>query len=282
MWTKGVQYIFPAIFRVVVSLLILTDIATGLLYTVDFYQNPDFIYYTGREGGFLETLRENIRLFLVAYGIVILAFLFGIGKNFTAMLVFCFYFLEWLLLQPYSFVGDRFLRTSLLFFVFVNSFQYLSLSKRQAAWMPEQLSSLAVISLMLHTGLLYLANGIAKLRHRDWQQGKAMDYFFNFSEEMDILGFGKTLSEYDVIFPAMGYVTIIFQLLFMIVMWVRPWKYVWMIMGVLIHGFMAIILQLYKFEIIILLHFGFFLSEKEWRNILNLHRGWILNKRNNQ
>lgn len=268
MWNKGNQHIYPSIFRVAVVLLVFFEIVSGFLYADDFYQNPYFTYSSGDSGGILSFVREHIYIFLVFYAVVAGAFLLGIGRNLTAFLFFLCYTLELLLLQPYSFVGDRFLRTSLLFFVFVESFRYLSVNKLQPSWIPGNLSSLAILSIMIHTCLLYFANGIAKIRQQDWQEGRAMDYFFNFSSEMDIFGLDEKLGFMQSFFPWLGYLTIIFQLFFIVAIWFKPWKYIWIVMGILIHVFMAIILQLYKFEIIIILHFGFFLNDKEWKSIL--------------
>lgn len=261
-WTAE-RTIYPAIFRILLGTLLLIDIffiqsASDILF------NPELNAFL-RESRISVLLLENNLYFFLLYGVVLILFILGIGKNITSFLV---WLLSLLTLYYFTFAlrvwGDKILIYTLLFFVFVDSFRYFSI--KPTSGKLSYISTLAIWSILLNLFLVYLNNAYFKIADPDWRKGYAV--FYGFAEYPHFKNsFWYPIISNEFISKFINYFVILQQLLFVpMVLWKKT-RYLMIAVAIIIHLTMAIGFGLWKFELIIIFLFGFILSDAEWRRI---------------
>lgn len=254
--------IYPAIFRVLIGLLLLTDLIftlpSGYFLFDSTYNN--FI----PNSGIIGVLSENWKIFSGVYGLILLLFILGIGRNLISFLVFLCYWFWVEMTMPLLTWGDTILKFSLLYFVLVNSFQYLSIQKSNYLGI---ISKLGIWSILLHLFLIYLNNAYFKLLDADWQEGRALFYSFSQYAGFDTSIFKPLLSN-AFISKYLGYFVIVQQLTFVpLVIWKKT-RFLAIGLSIIIHLTMMVQFELWKFELIVILLYGFLLTDEEWKKIL--------------
>lgn len=263
---KQPRTIFPSIFRVLIGILLLFD----LIFTLPSGNMLfDFGLSYSDTGGVIAALRDNYTFYYVIYGVVLVLFICGIGKNIISLVVFILYFLS-LLISPYLLNwGDTILKFTLLFFVFVDAFRHCSIqrSNYDPLSIKAFISQLAVWSIILNLFLIYLSNGIYKSMDPDWQLGYAPFYSFSQFSGFETSIFYNLLSE-GIFGKIISYMIIAQQLTFIpLVIWKKT-RYHAMLLGILIHMIMFFQFGLWKFELIMILLYGFLLNDNEWKKII--------------
>lgn len=260
-WTAE-RKIYPSVFRVLIGLVLLVDLIS-IYPSSELLFNPELNALLP-DSEFIGILIEHSSVFLLTYGLVLIAFMLGTGRNFTSFLVFCFHLLMMQLTHALLTWGDIILKFSLLYFVFADSFRYLSLQKYPSKF--ESIAKLAVWSIILHIFLIYLNNAYFKITDKDWQQGIAVYYSFS-----QYPGFHESLwhpaisNEFWT--KTLNYFIIFQQLTFVpLVIWKKT-RIGAILLSCFIHLTMLYEFGLWKFEIIVMLHYGFLLNDKEWRKI---------------
>lgn len=264
---KQPRTIYPSIFRILIGLVLLLDLIFTFSSGKNLF-NPEFVNYSNN-GSFISLIRENYIPFFIFYGLILILFILGIGKNITSLLVYIFHFIM-LLISPYILNwGDTILKFTLLYFVFADSFKYYSIQRSQ---IPEisirsYVSKLAVWSIILHLFLVYLSNGFYKSLDADWQRGFAPFYSFSqFSGFQDSL-FYPIISDGNIS-KIISYLIVAQQLTFVpLIIWKKT-RYFAIVLGVLVHLIMFYQFGLWKFETIMILLYGFLLNDKEWQKII--------------
>lgn len=261
-WTAS-RTIYPSLFRVMIGWVLLFDLISTYA-SGEILFNPIFNGFLP-EAGITSFLAEHYQLFSLAYGTVLVAFILGIGKNLTAFLVFCFHLLVMNLTHPLMTWGDIILKFSLLYFVFADSFNYLSVQKSNKNF--SYISQLAVWSIILHLFLIYLNNAYFKIIDKDWQQGIAVFYSFSqYHGFQDSFWYSILSDKFMANF--INYFIIIQQLTFVpLVIWKKSRKWA-ILLSILIHIIMMFQFGLWKFELIVILMYGFILNDEEWKNLL--------------
>lgn len=256
--------IYPSIFRVLIGVLLLIDLVTTYP-AVNLLFSHEFNTFLPYGSDFVSFVVEHYTVFCVFYGLGLILFILGIGKNISSLCVFIFNLTFLFFTHPILTWGDIILKYTLFYFIFVDSFRYFSFSKPRGQ--VRFLSTLAIWSIILHIFLIYLNNAFFKSIDRDWQNGYAVFYSFsqysNFKSSIfyPILSNG-TLSKW------VGYLIILQQLIFVpFVIWKKTRIFIITISSI-IHIIMMIQFGLWKFEIIILLHYGFLLTDEEWKKLL--------------
>lgn len=258
---------YPSMFRILIGLVLLLD----LIFTFpsgSILFNPEFTDYPP-VSGIITFLRENYVPFYLAYGIILTLFILGIGKNFISLLLYVFQFLLFFMNPYLNSWGDVILKFILMYFVFVDSFRFLSFRKsnlsENSVW--NYVSKLAVWSIVLHIFLIYLSNGIYKSMDADWQNGYAAFYSFSqFSGFQDSF-FYPVLSN-ENFSKILSWLVVAQQLTFVpLIIWKKT-RYFAIVLGILVHLIMFYQFGLWKFETIMILLYGFLLNDKEWQKII--------------
>ncbi|SMC53285.1 hypothetical protein SAMN06296427_103325 [Moheibacter sediminis] len=259
--------IYPSIFRILIGLVLLVD----LIFTFSsgkFLFNSELTNYP-EAGNFISFIRTHYVPFFISYGLVLVLFILGIGKNITSFLVFIFHFIM-LLISPYILNwGDTILKFMLLYFIFSDSFKFYSVQKskihKNSIW--NYISKLAVWSVILHLFLIYLSNGFYKSMDADWQNGFAPFYSFSQFSGFEDSVFYPIISNGNFS-KIISFLIIAQQLTFIpLIIWKKT-RYVTIFLGIMVHLIMFYQFGLWKFETIIILSYGFLLNDKEWLKII--------------
>jgi|SRR5690606_28154629 len=264
-WQKS-RTIYPSVFRFLVGIVFLLD----LIFTLSnsFVFNTDFADYPNM-GSTIEFLRENYISFYLIYGLVLVLFILGIGKKIVSAAVFIFHFLSIMIVPSLTNWGDTIMKFTLLYFIFVDSFKYLSVNPTHSDSRNLKLyiSKLAVWSIILNLFLVYLSNSVYKLFDVDWQNGYAT--FFSFSQFLGVKSsFFYPIISNEFLSKAISYIIVAQQMTFLpLIIWKRT-RYFAILLGVLIHLIMFFQFGLWKFETIMILLYGFLLNDEEWKNLI--------------
>jgi len=203
------------------------------------------------------------------YTLTIVLFFLGIGRNFvTLILLFLFEILQnlnYLTLNG----GDNLLKFILIYYVFTNSFEYFSLQKPFNI-LPKKinniLSNLAVLSICFHLCLSYFISSIHKLHTDVWFNGVALYYILNLDRFKGTY-LNDILSRNGIFVTVSTYGTIIIELLFPILIWVKKVKPYLIISATFLHLSIYILMMLYDFEILFIMCYGFFFDDVEIKKI---------------
>lgn len=260
---KAERTLYAPFFRVAIGLILLFDLVSTFP-AIEFLFDSELNSFLPLKGkmGFVA---QYPYLLLSAYAVVLILFIGGIGKHFTTFLVFIFHLILVQLSLPFITWGDKILKFTLLYFIFVNSFHYWS-------WKPNKIpkgfiSKLAVLSIILHLFMIYLNNAFYKTMDLDWQKGYAVFYSFAQYSNFKNSVFYPLISQ-EFFSKGLSYFTILLQISFVpLAIWKRTRYYI-LFLSALVHIVMIVQFGLWKFELIVLLHYGFVLTDRDWKQIL--------------
>lgn len=155
--------------------------------------------------------------------------------------------------------GDN-LITQLLFF---NCFLAYSF-KNDTAWSTQLkicFHNVALLAIMIQVCLLYFVSSVAKLNDPQWISGTAIAavsqirYFSMFS----LFTYSKSL---EPVFIFLNYLVLIYQLLFSVLVWIKKFKKPLLLIGILMHVYIAFVMGLLGFGVIMILVYALFWPDK--------------------
>ncbi len=268
---KNYKSFYLSFLRVAISIWLLKEVvinwpAMDILYGPSTFVTLKSNLISRIPGGGLMLVRTYYLWVIVTYIIVILLNILGIGRWFTALLLFLM--VDFLEKMNTSFVngGDKMVRLILLYMIFANSYQYFVLYKNrkevsEKGKLKNLISNLAAVSIMLQLCVAYFSSGIAKINDTFWWNGEATYYALSMERFI-----GTPLNKYIVqqkwIDYLTNYGTIIFELFFPILIWIKKMRKPLLIAGVIFHICIYIFMMIYGFEIVFILIYGLFLPNK--------------------
>lgn len=215
-------------------------------------------------------LQNNYYLIISLFIASIVAFTVGFGKRYTAVLVFLFI----LLLQKMnnSFVngGDKMTRLFAFFFIFADSYNFLSYKKTKASEQPSLsnvISNLAAYSFMLQLCFAYFVTFINKISNPYWANGTAMHYVFN-TWAFEGTSINKAIGNNSFLVYTLTYFTLLFEASFPFLIWIKQCRFFLVIGGLMLHLGIYFFMMLYNLQIIFLMSYGLFFSNDEVRNFI--------------
>jgi hypothetical protein len=268
---KNYKSFYLSFLRVAISIWLLKEVvinwpAMDILYGPSTFVTLKSNLISRIPGGGLTLVRTYYLWVIVTYIIVILLNILGIGRWFTGLLLFLM--VDFLEKMNTSFVngGDKMVRLILLYMIFANSYQYFVLYKNkkevsEKGELKNLISNLAALSIMLQLCVAYFGSGIAKINDAFWLNGEATYYALSMERFV-----GTSLNKYIVqqkwIDYLTNYGTIIFELFFPILIWIKRIRKPLLIIGVVFHMCIYIFMMIYGFEIVFILIYGLFLPNK--------------------
>ena len=270
---KNYFSIYLSIFRIFIVALIFNKIyhlwrsQSILLSNQGFFEHTKSIYtMMGLETTFFLT---HSKYFLLAVILTLILVLFGIGRKITLFILF----LELAVLQtfvnPVLNGGDNLLYFVLFYLIFTNCYDYFVLNKsnKTANELSNFISNLAVYSILIHLSYIYFISALHKIHSDVWFNGTANYYILHLER------FQSPLCDYIMnngfIITTSTYLTIIFELFFCIMIWLKPFRNIFIFSGILLHLGIFFFMMLYDFEIFFISIYGFFITNTEWKNTLN-------------
>ena len=228
-----------------------------------------FIDYFGFNS---EIILNNSMYFLLFIVALCILMIFGIGRNLTVVfLYFCIKILQDLT-YPILNGGDNLMIFVLLYFCFADSFQHFVLFKKNEETKKNNkevfniLSNLAVLSICIHLGYVYFISAIHKIHSDVWFNGTALYYI------MSLDRFRSPLSGYFLsngFFTTLGtYFTLLFELLFIFLVWDKRFRYIFLASGILLHLGIYFFMMIYDFEIFFISLYGFFIPNSFFEGLI--------------
>ncbi|CAL2108436.1 HTTM domain-containing protein [Tenacibaculum sp. 190524A02b] len=267
---------YAPFFRLFICFYLLKDVITMWRFNDLVYKGKSFLEPGGAP--FLEyfnintvAVRANFDIFYTIYIILILLFMFGVGKRLTALLLFIsievIQNLAWLTLNG----GDNILKFAILYFIFIDSYNKYSLKPlKYKTEFSEQvanlLSNLAGYSLCIHFCLVYFISAIHKINAEVWFNGIATYYVLG-SERFQGTPWNSLLVKNGVFVTLSTYGTILVELLFPFLVWNKKLKFIMLFLAMSLHFGIGIFMMLYDFQILFILILGFFITNNEWKYI---------------
>ena len=250
-------YFYAAFYRIAICNLLFVD----LIYSIESNQlilSNDFSHLLSNYS-FFNFFYQNIVAFNIVYAISIVMYFFGIGNYFGSFFFFLLFSINSFMFSKFQTWGDKILFFSLLYFIFVNSYNYFTLNKKKLELNPyiNLISHLGLACLVIHVFYLYGINIFHKLHHKSWLYGSSFSIAIIIKQ--NIIVFSDIIQLANIRFISqIGSYTAIFQQFFFIPLAIinktRPYI---ILLTIAIHISIAIIFLLVKFQLIVLLALGF-------------------------
>ena len=270
--TKFEYSFYSALFRVFIALFLIKDviITNGLKNLL--YKGGEF--YIPTKSFLLEILpintdfvRNNFDYFNILYLIIIILYLFGVGKKFTAFILYIIFDIMQQLNSVTLNGGDNLLKFILLYMVFINSYDYFSISKLKYKNSDYEkfdnfISNLAVLSIKLHLCLVYFLSGAHKINADVWFNGVATYYTLSL-ERFRGTSFNLYIAKNAFIVLISTYMTILIEISYPFLIWFKETRKILVTLAIMLHISISILMMLLDFQVVFILVQGFFFSNKE-------------------
>lgn len=187
---------------------------------------------------------------------------------FIKSIPFLFEFLVWLLvinihnkIYPTLTGGDYLLNQFLFFNCFLS--KTIHSSSKWQNLLSKCFHNFGVLALLIQIQLVYLIAGIAKLNSSDWLSGVAI---INLDKVAYFNLYGNAISVTGVLATFFNYLVLFYQLLFPVLIWVDKIKKPLLIIGIFTHLYIAFVMGLAGFGLIMLIPYVYFWPVKNTNN----------------
>lgn len=281
---KNNYSLYLAVFRVFICFHLAKDIFLswpylGILYGPGSFLAPVPTFVSELLRIDSNVIREHYQLFIAFYLVVIVLYLFGIGKHLTALVLFLLHQTLQRLCPLILNGGDNLLTFIILYMIFANSYEYFSI--RSLQWRKailrrtsNLLSNLAVLAIVLHLCMAYFWSAVHKIHADVWFNGVATYYTFNL-ERFRGTPFNHWLAQNGYFVTLSTYATVGYELFFPVLIWFRQTRLLMIFGGLLLHLGIYVFMMIYDFEIVFIMTYGFFFADETWLRVINKVIGWI-------
>ncbi|WP_198664925.1 hypothetical protein [Lewinella sp. IMCC34191] len=232
--------------------------------------------------GVLNWLYTHYEIFM--FGVLVLAAftMFGIGRRLSivGLLVGISLYQHAMFLALNG--GDNLLFFGVLYLCFARSFDYFCLFRTDRDRETKSnyryrlsltASNLAALSIMLHLCLVYMVSALHKIHSDVWFNGTALYYILNIDRFSGPLS--DVVRNNAFLVTAGTYFTLVFELLFPILVWFplhRPWL---LVSGWLLHLGIYTTMMIFDFELYFMATYGFFIANASWLAVYARFNNWV-------
>lgn len=252
--------------------------ANGQLDFADYLQfyHPNFIalYKYSASHWYSDTIFCACILVAVAYAL-------GIAPRVTCWLFAVTTFASYDRNTPAMDAGQALLVLLSFLLCFVDTSQYFSTFRRKAS--SRKIKLLAIYATMLHNSgrmliawqvcMVYYWSSFYKLGGDEWRRGTAMYYTMHLERFSWFPSIAHAISANAVVVAALTYGTLAFQGIFPIVMWNQRSKPYFIVIGIMLHGSIAIFMGLVSFSLTMIVADLSLLSDQQF--IMLTRRGQL-------
>jgi hypothetical protein len=152
--------------------------------------------------------------------------------------------------------GGDFLLHQLLFFnIFISN--NFSVKNKIRGEIKTLLHNLGVISVIIQVCIVYFFAAFAKLEDSQWLNGTALEVISKV-EHFSLPFIVNESSNFTGILKLLNYIVLFYQLLFPILVWFKKIKIPFLIIGVLMHLYIAFVMGLMSFGVIMIISYIYF------------------------
>ena len=182
-------------------------------------------------------------------------------KSIIAFVIFFLYLNLYHRTQSIQNAGGDLLKFQLLYLIFMNESKADS-GNGFLAKLSHALSNLAFYLSQFQVLLLYIVAAMYKLNGSNWIDGSAIECVL-YSDSYSLPFLQDNLGRYHAILPMLTWGVLIFQLTFPILIWFQKVKKITLLIGIVFHLFIAFIMGILDFGILMLLMYLLFCSN-DW------------------
>ncbi|CAM1364850.1 hypothetical protein [Tenacibaculum xiamenense] len=278
---------YSSVLRIFVCFYLAKDIILNSQFHVALFKGGDHLMqreapWLGLLGISNQLISDNIGVFNIIYLLLIVFLFFGVGKNFVALLLFFFLDASQSLTSVILNGGDNYLKFILLYLVFMNSYEYFSISKQrfkssEINKLNTFLSNLAGYSICIHLCLIYFVSAMHKIHTDVWFNGVATYYTFSSERFGGTNTINQWMSKNGFIVTLTTYGTIIVELFYPVLVWFKETKLIFIFSAISLHLGIAIIMMLYDFQILFIVVQGMFISNEFWLSKIKVlkEKKWV-------
>jgi hypothetical protein len=240
------------------------------------FSNDSFVlkdYSTLRSLGIDATfVGDYYQTFLTSLVVMLILFMFGIGRNWTALVVLLMMKLYQELAYLIQNGGDNLLIFALMYLACSDSYQYFVLNPSKPksdyrTFITNGLSNLAGFSIAFHLCLVYFVSAFHKIHADVWFNGVATYYIMNLERFCGPYNHLIVNNGFFVTFST--YFTILVELTFPLFIWNKLFRIPLLISGLGLHLGIYFFMMIYDFQLFYLMIYGFFITQKEWEKALS-------------
>lgn len=151
--------------------------------------------------------------------------------------------------------GNNLIHLIAFYLIFVNP------NKIQSAT-SATITNLAVLMIKIQVALVYATAGLLKVMGPLWNKGVALYYTMGVTEYGNTHVF-QILSEFPIILAALSLGTVLFQISFPFLIWMRVWRPYIIIVGTSLHLSISLIMGLFMFGVAMCVSYLFFKEDSE-------------------
>jgi len=245
----------------------------GLLYKSNSFLPPAPTYILELANIDTSFFREHFNLFMFCYIIIILLYFFGIGKHFTAIVLFLFFEIIQRMCHMVLNGGDNLLKFIMLYMIFIDSYKYFTITKIKynnsiIRYLSNALSNLGGLSVCIHICFAYFLSGWHKVHSDVWFNGVATYYTLSL-ERFKGTPFNDFLARNGVFVTISTYFTMLVEIYYPVLIWFKKTKKAISICAISMHIGIYVFMMIYDFQIAFIMAQGFFFSNKQWVVVIN-------------
>lgn len=219
-------------------------------------------------------IRDHINLYIFVYVILVGLFALGIGRHYTALLLFAFFEISQRLCYVVLNGGDNLLKFCLMYMIFVDSYQYFAIRKTNSSGLKANkirifVSNLAGYLICFHLCLVYFFSAFHKIHADVWYNGIATYYTLSL-ERFKGTRFNNSLALSGVFVTLSTYFVLIVELSYPYLIWNKKTRPYIIFSAVLMHVGIFFFMMIYGFQIVFIAIQGFFIPNQTWINFYNI------------
>ena len=219
-----------------------------------------------------------INLYLILSILFSLFFMLGILTRLSVIFLFFSLFL-FKIRNLYLIDGaDNVISAVLPFFFFINTISFSDRSEDFKQKIINNnpkfkklvifLSNIFCYAIMVQMCIVYLSAGIHKLYGEVWREDTALYYILN-SDDFSPSFLNSCFTQSLFLVKSATWFTIFFQLTFSFLIWYKPLKIYYIILGIILHISIFVMMKIDNFSFVMISCYSIFISNKQYMNILN-------------
>ena len=157
--------------------------------------------------------------------------------------------------------GGDYLLNQLLFFNIFISGKYI-LKNDWKNQIKKCLHNLGVFAIMTQICLVYFFSALAKLHDENWLNGTAV-LMTSQVDHFSLPIISNNAARFTFLLVFLNYLVLFYQVLFPIVIWIKKIKKTFIVIGILMHLYIAFVMGLVSFGLIMILPYIYFWPEKK-------------------
>lgn len=136
-------------------------------------------------------------------------------------------------------------------------------------------SKLFSYAIMIQVCIIYLFSGIHKLHGETWINGTALYYILN-SDDFSPSHFNQLFTQSLILVKVATWFTIFFQLTFPFLIWYKPFKKIYIILGIILHISIFIMMKIDNFSFVMIAIYSIFINNQQYINFSNPFKKCVL------